>query len=142
MVFSEVIQTCPQEAQKIGMVVLKELNCSCPERYYYIRPCQPIGSEVFHSHKIKQVYCYVKVLKNMFNIDNINMYLLKKILRKPLLLSLDVLPFGRLLYSILSLPDIKPKFQHRIDYAKWEKTFALSTYVIPFKKGPSPAAKS
>ena len=56
------------------MVVLKELNHTCPDRYYYVRPCQLIGREVFRSYKIKLLYCYVKVLKKMFHIEDINMY--------------------------------------------------------------------
>ena len=79
----------------IKMVILKELNWMDSDRHYYIRPYQHLGTEKFCSYKVKRLYCYVKVLKKIFGIGNFNMYMLKKILMKPELRTLDVLRFER-----------------------------------------------
>ncbi len=136
----------------IQMVVLKELNYTCRERYYYVRPHQYLGSEKFHSYKIKRVYCYIKVLKKAFGIRDLNMYLLKKMLMKPSLGSLDTLPFGRydctisklmeancipsirLMYSVLSMPGVKSKFWDRINFQEWEQSTSLGMHLIPIRR--------
>ncbi len=78
------------------MVILKELSSKCPNRYYYIRPYQHLGTDKFHSYKIKCLYSYIKVLKKMLSISSLHMYMLKKTLIKPEVRSFEVLPFGRL----------------------------------------------
>ena len=74
---------------------LKELNNSSSDRYYNVRPYQHLGVEKFQSYKIKRLYCYIKVLKKMFGVHSLNMYMFKKVLMKPDIRSLNVLPLGR-----------------------------------------------
>ncbi len=45
-----------------------------------------------------------------------------------------------MMYSVLSMPDLKNKFEPYIDFEKWEKASPLSTHLIPIKSIKLPDA--
>ncbi len=66
----------------VRSVGLKLLNDE-GDRYYFVRPVQPMGGRKFLSRELKDVYCLIKVLKKVFGISRgLQMYMVKKKLRK------------------------------------------------------------
>ncbi len=84
-----------------------------------MRSCQLFGAEKFLSYKIKRVYCFVKVLKKLSCLDDVSVCMLKKQLMRPTVRELNILPFRR-----LSAPDMRGKFEGRVDFARWERKLA------------------
>ena len=89
---------------------------------YYIRPAQPVGADkrFLADHYERISYYYIKALKTILELD-VNSYLLKKVLMKP---SFRMVKFGthrdgRSFFKMLSQPELKRKFESRIDYNQW-----------------------
>ena len=117
-----------QERRMLNRVLLKILNADAG-RYYYIRPGHPIGSEKFKSDYIKREYIFIKCLKKILDIDQVNLYMVKKLLMKP-----SVRFSSKALESIYLLPDLKRIFGEYIDLNSWEKDRELTNLCLPLKK--------
>ena len=112
---------------KLNRVLLKILNTDT-ERYYYIRPGHPIGTEKFISEGSKWEYIYVKCLKKILNIDRLNLYMVKKLHMKP-----SVQYTHRTLESLYYLPDLKRIFSEYINFNIWDEHRDLQNICIPLK---------
>ena len=69
----------------VSHVFLKTMHaCSdASSRSYYVRPGQLLGVQKFQNMRFLQVYRYIKCLKRVYNLENLNLYMTKKILLKP-----------------------------------------------------------
>ncbi len=89
--------------------------------------------------KHKHVYYQIKYLKKYLLVyDDISLYMVKKLLWKP---SFFTLLYGtifqeELLLKVLSQPQLRRKFEKRIDYRAWERQAGFDGFLraIPMKK--------
>ena len=112
------IKELAQAGEEAISVGLKSMNFE-RERNHHIKPVQAFTKEKFSSERMRQMYCYIKFLKNVANIK-INSFWLKKEISKEkyeeILISCN--DDDRALVLILSQPEIKTKVQGAIDIKK------------------------
>jgi hypothetical protein len=101
------------QSQMIGSVLLKNINYLVGQNYF-IRPGQHLGETKFRDCNYMQVYHHIKALKTVLKV-NINNYMLKKLLLKPINFRGEYF-----LFDVMNQPEVKEKFQFKIDYTKWE----------------------
>jgi hypothetical protein len=90
---------------------------------------QHLGDTKFTSDLHKSAYTKIKALKTILKID-LNTYFLRKLLLRKVEYG-DTSLRSNFLYKVMSLPELKEKFESRIDYDQWD--FEDSHY-IPLKK--------
>ena len=104
---------------------------------YYVRPAQPHGADKkFQSDEwMCRLYNYIKALKKILNVD-LNTYLLKKLFMWPVFhtAKFGAIKDGRVLYKVLSLPELKRKFEDAIDFERWADSSQLYQQFIPLKR--------
>ena len=103
--------------EKISSVILKTLNCR-RENNYYIKPGQLMPDPTIVNAKMTTVYSVIKALKKLLSVKVSN-YGIKKIIRQKYYEKFAVMDTHDVLFQILSQPEIKAKFEDRIDYDKW-----------------------
>jgi hypothetical protein len=119
------------ESQMIQSVILKNINCSLDQNYF-VRPGQYLGREKFKSEEHKKIYLRIKALKTILDIELDN-YMLKKLLLKPIELRTDILPsdfISDFFHDVMCQPELREKFESRIAYEFWPKRACRS---IPLK---------
>jgi hypothetical protein len=95
-------------------------------------PGQHLSSSRFASNIHKNTYTQIKALKTILKID-LNNYFMKKLLMRPIDLSVTNLSFGFdefFFYDVMHLPELMEKFKSRIAYEKWNLEYCT---VIPLK---------
>ena len=107
--------------KEMKCVILKTLNCR-QERSYYIKPGQLMPDPTFFSPKMTSVYSSIKALKKLLDVK-ISMYGIKKLLRQQNYERFANLGRHDLLFQILSQPEIKAKFEDKIDFERWYASF-------------------
>ena len=102
-------------------MAVKLLNFG-PAHNYTIRPGQKIDVDQLRNEKLKRAYCFVKGIKDVLKID-VKSYLVKKILLRPEFTAIALKSFNEYdcLFQIMSHPELKAKFQDKIDYEVWQK---------------------
>ena len=105
--------------QEIKGVILKTLNCRL-ERSYYIKPGQLMPDPTFFSKKMTSVYSSIKALKKLLNVE-VSIYGVKKLMRQRNYERFASLSAHDLLLQILSQPEIKAKFEGKIDFERWNE---------------------
>jgi hypothetical protein len=121
--------TDSKKVVQLSSVLLKNLNCQ-PDKNYFIRPGQHLGTDKFKSRGQRQIYCWIKALKKILSVD-VSMYMVKKILlERPHEIRSDC-PYNDLYYK-MSQAELKEKFDSKIDYTKWESLRIKA--VVPLKK--------
>jgi hypothetical protein len=108
--------------QAIGSVLLKNLNCSL-EQNYFVRPGQHLAAEKFKTKEHRRLYQNVKALKTILDVD-LNNYMLKKLLLKPIEFKIRIK--SHFLYDVMCMPELKEKFEEKIDYEEWKVCRAKS----------------
>jgi hypothetical protein len=113
------------ESSEIGSVLLKQLS----GQQYFVRPGQYLGTEKFSSDDHRKVYCWIKALKTILKVD-MSSYMVKKML----LCSPEAKPGSvyDFLFSTMCQPELKERFESKIDYGQWEKK--EDKLVIPLMK--------
>ena len=92
------------------------------DRYYFVRPGQRLRREKFLSKTLRLTYCRVKALKKVLGLDGLSLYMVKKQLMRPAFLRLERecdSNLGDFFFFALSQPELKAKFEARVDFAKW-----------------------
>jgi hypothetical protein len=112
----------------IHSVLLKQLNF-CSDNNYFVRPGQHLSANKFNSVNHYFVYCCIKVLKAILEVD-ISQYLVKKMLLRPSEFSGGVR--YSLLYATMCQGELRERFEEKIDYDQWKKEEFKSN--IPLKK--------
>ena len=133
--YEEAFKETPSKPLLVGM---KILHYGEGGKNFLIRPIQQLGVAAFEDNKqLKDVYCYIKCLKTILDID-VNSYFIKKVLLtkavKNKLKSKNQL-YGHLmdpynkkellkknLHYCLNHAELKSKFNHKINYGEWDKT--------------------
>ncbi len=92
-----------------------------------------LGREKFRDDKHKYVYYHIKYLKKLLldADDVLSLYMIKKLLWKP---SLLVLLHGTVfqeefLLKVLMQPELRRKFERRIDFATWERRAGVEGFL-------------
>ncbi len=62
------------------------------------------------------------------------MHMLKKLLMRPSLQTIDILPVNWLLHSVFKMPDMMGKFGGRIDFGEWEECLTKTVRSIPIRR--------
>ena len=92
---------------KIASVALKTISCN-KTKNHYVRPGQVLPKEKFQTEELKNIYCHIKALVKMFNL-NISMFIIKKELMKPKFKGATDL------VQVLSEPELRPMFEGVVD---------------------------
>ena len=103
-------------------VGMKLINYGLDDKFI-IRPAQQLEITKFEkSVEIKHIYCYVKCLKTLLNVD-LSSYFIKKIILTDKMVEKgrDNIYISEGIYDVLSHPDVKAKFEEFIDYEKWTR---------------------
>ena len=132
------------------LVGMKILHYGDGGKNFLIRPIQQLGIETFAENKqLKDVYCHIKCLKAILDID-VSSYFIKKVLltkevkdkfKNKMKLheySMDVkrdqfreeTELMENLHYCLNLQELRSKFNHIIDYGKWGK-YSLEIPLLP-----------
>ena len=132
--FEEAFKETPSEPLLVGM---KILHYGDGGKNFLIRPIQQLGVATFEENKqLKDVYCHIKCLKTILDID-VNSYFIKKVLLTKAVKN-KVKSKKRLdghlidpdnekkllmknLHYCLNHAELESKFNHKIDYVLWDK---------------------
>ena len=108
-----------------GMIFvgMKLLNYG-PGNNFLVRPGQQLEITHFGTNPtLKKCYCYVKILKCALNVD-LSSYFVKKVLLTDEMLRKSrerYIDPEKLLFEALHHPDLRPSFEGKIDYEKWDR---------------------
>ena len=112
-----------KKGSETNSVLLKVMTEGTGERYYFVRPGQRLRRDKFLSKTLMLTYCRVKALKKILGLDGLSLYMVKKQLMRPAFLKLEKECDTNLgcdfLFFALSQPELKAKFEARVDFAKW-----------------------
>ena len=116
---------------EIDRVLLKTYSCTT-HNGYFIRAGPLLGFLKFQTDRLRKAYCYIKAIKKILGIDNVSMYMVKKLLMQDKFLEMDSanITIQELVRKILLTPELRTnKFDKKIDFQKWSHN---SSY-IPIK---------
>ena len=127
-----VLEDTFQGSGTVKAVLLKHLSCFS-EKNYYVRPGQNLGPVKFQTRNLKRAYCYIKALKKIRKVSDLDMYLVKKDFKKEVFLALDreTTYFDDFFFKVLSQPVLKSKFESVINYPQWGRRH--NKYEIPLR---------
>lgn len=108
------------EEGKIESVVLKTINFH-EEKYHHVRPAQPSTKGVkFQSDRMKEMYCYIKYLKKLLDLDLSSFWVKKELLKPEYQSIMDMNNSGfnkddNALVQVLCKPEFKSKVEDKLD---------------------------
>ena len=93
------------------------------ENNFIIRPAQQLAvtSELEKNARLKHVYCEIKSLKSLLDVDISSYFVKKVLLTEEMKLKIKGSGVQAYLYTALQHPDLKDKFDQIIDYGMWRE---------------------
>ena len=115
-----------KENENMSFVTLKFLTAKS-DKNFFVCPAQVIGKK-FRSDGLKKMYCCIKALVKVLDLKDVKAFVIKKQMMKDVFLNLDEqterswgdLDEAKLLFKVLSQPELRSKFESTINFQTWE----------------------
>ena len=135
-----ILELAKSGSGKVFSVCMKTMSF-LEGRNHHIKPSQEFTETKFSSERMRQIYSYIKFLKKVLNIDLCSYWVKKELMRETYQSILDSCTEGQIftyphwctleadkddiaLVKILSQPEFKSKFEHKIDFY-WSARFGF-----------------
>ena len=112
-----------EDFPEIDRVLLKTYSCGT-HNGYFIRAGPLLGLLKFKTVRLREAYCYIKALKKILGIDNVSMFMVKKLLMQEKFVKMDTdnPTIQELVRKILLTHELRiNKFDQKIYFEKWSR---------------------